>query len=217
MSAPSKDQGLSLIELVVAMAIFALVAIMGAQALTGMLRIRDGLERRSHDTAALAQASSLLRADISAALPLAFFPPASPLPQSAIRQRDGVFSLSVGGAPDLQPNGPAEARHHRVEWSVQNGKLTRRVWPVLYPADPDSLGPEQVVMTGVLGLRLRSYLDETGWIDGLPGQTGPATPGFDADTGGSGFEQYSNDLPAAIEVTLVTQDYGDIPILESYR
>ena len=57
----SRDRGLTLIELVVAMAVFALVAVMGLQSLSGSLRMRDGLTARAEDSAALAQAIAVLR------------------------------------------------------------------------------------------------------------------------------------------------------------
>ena len=68
----ARDRGLSLIELVAAMAIFALVAVMGAQALGGMIRLRQGIAARSAEAAALDRTASLLRADLAAVVPMLF-------------------------------------------------------------------------------------------------------------------------------------------------
>ena len=51
-----RDQGITLIELIVAMALFALVAVMGLQALNGMLRSRDRLSDMADETAGLSTA-----------------------------------------------------------------------------------------------------------------------------------------------------------------
>ncbi|WGW05913.1 type II secretion system protein GspJ [Tropicibacter oceani] len=214
MTRPGDDRGLSLIELVVAMAIFALVAIMGAQALTGMLRMRDGVTERARETAALAEATSLLRADLAAAVPVFFRPPDGSR-QSAIDFRDGSLSLSVAGQPSLRAEAGSQALT-RVEWRLQDGRLTRRVWPALYPARAASLGPEQLVYKGIEGLRLRSYVADIGWIEGtpLPGQDTAAS--FDEDRFVAP-SSYSDNLPLAVEVTLQTRAFGDIPLLESFR
>lgn len=216
MTRANKDAGLSLIELVIAMAIFALVAIMGAQALTGMLRMRDGVTQRADHTAALAKATSLLRSDLSAAVPMLFYPPGSPFPESSIRFREDRFGLSVGAQPSLT-SAPDDIPLTRVEWQIRDGRLTRRVWPALYPALESSLSPEQLVMEGVRALRLRTYVDEQGWVDGLQLLNSDPNVSFDEDSGAAGPSAYSSALPIAIEVTVETQDYGDIPLIESFR
>ena len=71
-------RGLSLIELVAAMAIFALVAVMGTQALVAMLRLRGDLAGRSDRSAGLARAAFLLRRDLAAAVLVVCLVPGGP-------------------------------------------------------------------------------------------------------------------------------------------
>ena len=66
------DTGLSLIELVVAMALFAMVAIMGLQSLTGTMRISERLTQIDSDTAELGNAVALLRNDLTSVVPMLF-------------------------------------------------------------------------------------------------------------------------------------------------
>ncbi|MGR3696731.1 MAG: PulJ/GspJ family protein, partial [Roseovarius sp.] len=49
------DRGLTLLELVAVLAIFSLVAVMGLQALSGMMRARDRLTDADEQAAALAR------------------------------------------------------------------------------------------------------------------------------------------------------------------
>lgn len=238
--APNADRGISLIELVLAMAIFALVAVMGAQALTGMIRMRDGLTSRSSQTAALAEVTSLLRADLSALVPMLFYPPDRAAPQAALRfRRRGdttVLALSRGGLAQFdssrtsslgsQPPGlNVGLKTGRVEWRLQNGALSRRFWPSLIPADPRSrlqtgqqLGAE---LGGISALRLRSYWPQIGWVDGATTQglgSGPVTAGAaDSDSSAGVIETYSDTLPLAVELTLVTGNFGDITLVESLK
>lgn len=218
------DCGVSLIELVVAMALFALVAVMGTQALTGMMRMRGGLQGRAEQAAVLDRSLSLLRADLRALVPMLFYPPERQPPQSALRFRNGLLGLSVGGQPALLATAvtvPQPLGIRRVEWQVQGDVLQRRSWPVLTPAQSSSRSPAQVVMTGVTGIRLRSYWADLGWV------TGAETTGFssasstgvalDGDSSAAAIEVYSSTLPLAVELTLETHNLGQITLVETLK
>lgn len=231
--APPSDQGLSLIELVLAMAIFALVAVMGAQALTGMIRMRADLTHRSDQTAALAEVTSLLRGDLNALVPMLFYPPQGAAPQAALRFVPGrqgtVLSLSRGGIAQFDRGGNTPARAGiktgRVEWHLQEGQLSRSFWPSLIPADPRSqvqTGAEfGAALGGIEALRLRSYWPQIGWVNGSQAQglapTSITAGASDADSGTAAVEVYSDSLPLAIELTLVTGSFGEISLVESLR
>ncbi|WP_417701870.1 type II secretion system protein GspJ [Pseudophaeobacter sp.] len=227
----TRDQGLSLIELVLAMGLFALVAVMGAQALTGMMRLRGDLTARADQSAALSELTSLLRADLAALVPMLFYPPDRGPPRSALgfshRENAVRLSLSRGGMarfdsplpPTSQPaRGMATGR---VEWQLQNGQLSRAVWSSLMPADRSSyhqvatgLAPR---LGGVQDLRLRSYWPQIGWVAGA--QAHGLQPGAvsDGDQAGIGSEVYSSSLPLAVELTLVTGNFGEISLIESLK
>ncbi|WP_212701026.1 type II secretion system protein GspJ [Thalassovita aquimarina] len=218
-------RGITLIELVVAMATFALVAVMGAQALTGMMRMRDDLSNRSGRNAELALATSLIRADLSAALPMLFYPPGNAAPRSALRQRGDVFALSVGGQPVMRPGQdggfPGSVRQ-RVEYRLDRttGTLLRRHWAALTPARADALSPEIPVLTGVTALRLRSFWDQIGWVDGVApprAVMGDGQHATDRDQTGAAPEVYSSALPLAVELTLDTESHGSITLLEALK
>ncbi|WP_136439668.1 type II secretion system protein GspJ [Pacificoceanicola onchidii] len=207
------DKGLSLIELVVAMAIFALVAIMGAQTLTGMLRMRNGITARSDDAAALAEATSLLRADMAAAIPMLFFAPDVSYAESAILFESGELGLSVGGQRGML-TGDNDIPLSRVSWRIEDGTLIRRTWPTLTPAATVRPTPDQPVMQGVDALRLRSYLPDVGWVEGLRVPSNTQDQAVDGDEGALIASSYSSGLPLGLEITLITRDYGAIPIVE---
>ncbi|OWU81684.1 hypothetical protein ATO6_23670 [Oceanicola sp. 22II-s10i] len=216
------DRGLTLIELVVAMAVFALVAVMGLQSLTGMMRLRERLGGMADDTARLATGLSLLRADLDAALPMVFFPPDGSLPRSALmfgpEAGAPVFEITVGGLP--APEGPDRPGGGigRVEWRLDPaaGTLARREWLALTPARADARMPETVVLTGVTGIALRSHWPMRGWIAGVSGNQFDTRPAGDGDAAPV-RSSYSSDLPDAVEVTLITRDHGRISLLESLK
>lgn len=227
MSRGQNNRGLTLIELVVAMAIFALVAVMGLQSLNVSLTLRDRLGARAGQASDLGQGLALLRNDLSAALPMVFFPPGQPRPASALREMRGTlgFSLSLGGQPGLHlAAGRVDARpRQRVDWRLDTGqqRLTRTAWPTLYPVSDTQQAPEVPVLDGVTGLSLRSFWVGQGWVGGLrpPGGTsagsvtGSGVSGDD-DTAAGAPEIYSSNLPAAVEITLQTEPWGEIVLLE---
>lgn len=202
-----RDRGLSLIELVVAMALFALVAVFGTQTLNVTLKNRDAFS--AHDTRArdLNLALALLRADLERAAPVVFFD-ADSAPQSALASDGpGRFSLSVHALPAT--DGRSATPFGRVSWRLDPGagQLMRR---------SHSDGIERLVLTGVNELRIRSFHSEHGWVSGIgPGLT-QNTP--DATDGDTSFAQvanrFSDSLPIALEVTLDVGGIGGIPVLE---
>lgn len=220
-------RGLTLIELIVALGIFALVAAMGLQSLTVSLSMRDRLGAQADTTNQLGQGIALLRNDLSSALPLLFFSPERSSPSSAIRRvRDGQgFSLSVGGQPGIRlvSGGLDAADKQRVDWRYHpaDERLSRQAWPTLYPLSASQQGPEVDVLEGVTGLSLRSYWTGQGWRPGLhsvlQAERGEQ-PERDEDIGGGvPPEIYSSGLPRAVEITLETRDFGRIVLVEYFQ
>lgn len=214
-----RDAGLTLIELVVAMAVFALIAIMGLQSLTGALRLRDDLSLRADRSAHLIQTTAQIRNDLARVVPVLFFPPDSPARHSALREiPSGGFAMSLSGVPLLSGLAPEDPGLRRVEWRFDDstGALTRLLWPTLYPVEAAQAGPDVLVLEGVRSLRLRSYWSGKGWISGLVDNeaVAPSPVSGDGDGGAFAPENYSDTLPRAMEITLETEEFGEITLVE---
>ncbi len=222
MKHPTNDTGMTLIELVVAMAIFALVAIMGLQSLTGTLRIRDRLITLDDQNAELGLALAMMRNDLTTLMPLLFYPPDRGAPKSALRltASGAKLAMSIGSQPGL--NDPEDTQIHRAEWRLdrENAQLYRRVWTTLTPANQTALQSEVLIMDGITDLNLRTYWDTQGWIDGANNpllELVNAGSSPDGDISGGLLETYSDILPLGIEITLTTQSYGALTMIESIR
>jgi len=198
---PPQDAGFSLMELVVVMAVFALVAIMGLQALSGTLRQRDRLVEIDTSTAALMNVMTLMRSDLQAGVPLLFHA-SDGAAQSAfdISPNQNSFAISVSGKQDLP--GEFTAGLGRVTWHLDpaSGNLTRQSWPVLNPADSGVASPKVVVATKISRLSFRILSPERIWIAGKNMIAG----------------NVSSTLPKAVEVSLSTQTHGVVRLLVSY-
>lgn len=138
------DRGLTLLELVAATAIFALVAVMATQALTGGLIQRRALGGTAEQAAALARTLALLRQDLAAAVPLPHLPAAGPRGAPLEPLPTGGFALSRA-APD--------GGFARVVWRVDPGRseLIRATAPLTGAGSPEA---GEALLPGVTAIRL---------------------------------------------------------------
>jgi general secretion pathway protein J len=199
--ADAGTRGLTLIELVAALAIFALVAVMGLQTLSGMMRARDRTGDAAAEAAALARALVLLRSDLKAAADLPFWPPDALEPEPPLLDlsaEEGRFALSTEARAVLP--GAQSAGTERVIWRLdrQGGRLLRSSWPVLNPASGAARTRETVILEEVAGLRMRAYAGpEEGWIGGW----------------GQSPDVLQSDLPRAMEIVVQSERYGALRVL----
>jgi general secretion pathway protein J len=214
-------RGLSLIELVVAMALFALVAVMGLQTLNGTIRTRDALSDRDNRDRDLALTLALMRTDLDYLAPLLFYPPQG-APESAVHLDDGGgrFGLSIAVAGEADGG----ATFQRAEWRLDpdSGQLSRSVWPVTMPDRVNQRHRDRVLLSGVQSIRFRSYWIGLGWVAGTGTNLfGRANAPPDPADGDAIFARvrdvYSDTLPAAIEIVFTLDGVGEIRILEALQ
>lgn len=167
-----RDTGLTLLELVAATAIFALVSLMALQALTGGLIQRQVIETADAEQAALQRTLALLRQDLSAAVPLPWLPGSADQARPLARPSGGGFALSRAGLPaGFDPGDPGLAR---VVWRVDptGQQLRRQVLPLMASASPEP--PEHTILDGVSAIRLTPRGAWPEAPEGLP-------PGFELE------------------------------------
>jgi general secretion pathway protein J len=199
----ASDNGLTLIELIVVMAVFALVATMSIQALSGTLRTRDRLSKVEAETASISRAMALLRADLQAAVPMDFSTPNGRIMSAfdlAVGGQELAFSLSGRHAlPGEQTAGLG-----RVIWRFDRGQglLIRQSWSTLMPADQTSLGPEVVIADQIAGFVVRTLDGQGNWVTGPDPALGSGT---------------SSGLPRAVDVVIDSRVFGAISTLVGYR
>ncbi|MCC6303857.1 MAG: prepilin-type N-terminal cleavage/methylation domain-containing protein [Rhodobacteraceae bacterium] len=150
--------GFTLIELVAAIAIFALVAVMGLEALTMGIRAETRLIAADEADRALFRTLALLRRDLALAVPVPFLPPAGTAEAAWLAPAGADrFAVSVAGQARLP--GAGEAGLGRVEWQLDRatGVLSRRFWPTLAPREATAAGPAVALLEGVQSLALDEF------------------------------------------------------------
>jgi general secretion pathway protein J len=180
-----RERGFTLVEVLVALTIFGLIAAGGVAILSFSVRAQGATAAKLDDVTALNRTVSVLSADLAQAQ----FRPARD-------ERGTVLPAFVGeGASTLDPmlrlvrggwsnlDGLARPSAQKVAYRVVNGTLERISWPML---DGAVAQPPAALLTGVREARLR-YRFRGAWSDRWDG-SGPAP------------------LPDALELRLVRRD-----------
>ena len=200
----AQDRGLTLLELVAVLSIFAMVAVMGLQALGGMMRARDRISDADERAAALSRGLALLRSDLKSAAVLPFWPPESIEPEPAFLDQSadqGLLAFSTSGQPVLPEDQLAGLSRVIWRYDRDDERLIRQVWPVLRPASEAARAPEMVIFDNIASFRVSTYASpEEGWVAGwgLPGPVPrPA-------------------LPDAVDIQFDSDVYGPLRVMVSY-
>lgn len=191
------DQGFSLLELVVVLAIFALVALTGTQVIRAAIQADTRLSEIGDDSRELAVALALLRRDLGAAIGIGFVSPAGAA-EPPLRIGAEGFSLSVGGLGF----GPQDSGFGRVVWRLDraSGALTRQVWTTLTPAAPQAGSGEVTLLRDVRAISVEAFQLPGGW-----------QPGFTADP------RQPVSLPRALRVRIDHARYARLDTVVSLQ
>ena len=203
--AKSRQTGFTLLELLVAMGIFALMAAMAYGGLNAIINERQETDKHAERLAQLQTSFLWLSRDIEQ------------MTNRKIRDEYGDSQLALSSAEVGQfqleftrggwrnPVGRARSNLQRVAYGVREDKLIRAYWNVLDRAQ-DSKPLETVLLDGVTRMDLRflsvqkadqqAGQDKQEWVDSWPGNSLGVEP--------------SDDPPQAVEVTLETEAEGRI-------
>lgn len=185
-----RDSGFTLVEMMVALLIFGLVAAAGVSIMSFSVDNQQIVRLRTHRLGELQRARAALKADLAQA---AARPTRSPDGRAAVRAFAGG-EQKVGGPlialarrgwdnPDAAPRASIQA----VEYRLTEGRLERRARPAL---DGAQARPPQVLLTGVTAGEV-AFLVRGQWIGAL--RNGPGQP-----------------LPQAVRLDLTLDDYGPV-------
>ena len=193
-AAAARQQGFTLLELLVALAIFALVSVMAYGGLATVLDQQFATEEIAGQLARLQKTYLVMQRDFEQIVP------------RPVRDEFGETMAPLLSGTQLQftrggwnnPAGHPRSSLRRIGYRLEEQSLVRYAWSVLDRAQ-NSEPLEQPLLEGVTEIRTR-YIDGGGeWQDSWP-------PGTTVATGAeAGFS-----LPLAVEVQLEHERFGPI-------
>ncbi len=190
--------GFTLLELLIALAIFALLAVMAYGGLSKVLATEDILAEQLDRLTEVQRTFTFLEHDILQAVPRPVrneFGDVQPylLGRDPLMVRDQpLLALTRGGYPN--PLGARRSNLLRVDWRLKDDDLYRDTWPVLDRAQ-DTQPRSRRFCTRVERFNLRYLDDKKKW------QTQWPPPGQAAQT---------LVMPLAVEITLELADWGEL-------
>lgn len=198
----ARAAGFTLLEVLVAVGIFALFSAMAYGSLLRILDTRDRLDAERDFWRTLSLSLMLVEDDLAHARSRTVRgidglerPAFLGLPVDNRALGDPSLEFTRGGQMVLGDG--ARSDMQRVGYQLREGTLSRLVWPAL--DQPVVSEPRAApLLEHVEELRVRFYMQPGGWVNSWPAttQTGVAMP--------------NNALPAAVELTLKLEGRGEI-------
>ncbi|CAD5109762.1 type II secretion system minor pseudopilin GspJ [Zestomonas carbonaria] len=191
-----RAHGFTLLELLIAIAIFAVLALATYRMLDSVLRSDEATRVQEQRLRELTRALAVFERDLLQVT-------ARPVRDGYGESRPALVGQS-GDSTTLEftrtgwrnPTGQRRSRVQRVRWQLSGEQWQRRYWLVLDQAQ-DSQPQAQQVLDGVTRFAVR-YLDEEGrWLDGWPDSDGEN-------------EDDLRKLPRALEMTIEHRHYGQL-------
>ena len=182
----AQQEGFTLLELLVALLVFSVLATMAYGGLSAVLRGRDHIEQATAKLGSLQMFFRLLERDLAQSLPRGYRDSLGSSQPAFVggAGHDNLIELTTAGNPDpLRPDAPDPVR---IDYRLDGGVLTRRIWPVL-DRTQQTTAVAVPVLTGVAAVNVRFY--DITWRDTWP----PLVSG-------------GLILPRAVEFTLTLKD-----------
>lgn len=190
-----KQSGFTLLELLVAIGIFALLAAMAYGGLNNVMIARKITTEHAERLSQLQMAFLWLGRDIEQAIDRPIRDEYGDSRGALLGVETGQYQLELTHTGWRNPAGRARSNLQRVAYGVRDGNLMRIYWNVLDRAQ-DSQPLESVLLDGVEKLELRFLNQQNKWQNAWPSlQLGSVA---------------SDKPPKAVEVTLETKAEGRI-------
>lgn len=192
----SRDYGFTLIEVMVAMAVFGVMSLLAYLSLGQTLANADMLSERMDRLQSVQRTISYLSTELLQAAPRPVRVELGSAPSAALRSSlgsDFALELTHGGWPN--PAGVPRSTLQRTAYRIEDGELIRYHWNVLDRTVNNT--PITTVMldeVDSLAFRFLNVNDE--WIGQWPPLAAQAGPG--------------TSLPRAVQIVLVLPDEGEI-------
>lgn len=194
-------RGFTLLEIIVVVLVFSVMSVMAYGGLRSVLRTRAGIETAMTRTADLQRAYMRLRSDFQNLRDRPARDQYGDAQAALSIDRDGHLRLIRGG--QRNPLGTSRSSLERIEYTFKDHALRRASWRAIdLPQKSEPI--DLVLLARVEEVRWRFLDTAYEWQTEWP---------TDASRRGSSTSSASEAPPLAVEITLVTQDWGETRLL----
>lgn len=192
----NRSRGFTLLELLIAIAIFALLALGTYRMLDSVLRTDSTTRAHEQQLRELVRAMGAFERDLAQVVVRPARDPFGEARAALLGDDEGGSAIEWTRAGWRNPLGSPRANLQRVRWQLSGEQWQRRYWNVLDQAQ-DTQPQVQQALDGVTRVQLR-YLDQEGtWL--------PSWPPL-----GRTEDEALEDLPRAVELVLEHRRYGEL-------
>lgn len=198
-----KQQGFTLMEVLIAVAITAIIGLGVWQVIGGVVRSRDRVDDVAKDFEGLQTAFLLIERDINQIVNR----PVRNLYgdfEPALTSRDQAYALVLTHGGWRNPLGSRRSGLQRSAYELIGEELHRRYWVTLDRAEEDG-SHDQLLLDGVTDLTIRFLTDDNEWVDDWPASDNGGSP---SETGTRKRPEAT--LPRAIELTVTQRRFGKL-------
>lgn len=189
-----RERGFSLLELLVAVSVFAVISAVAYGGLSSVLQTRQQTDQHARQLQALQQTLAMVQRDLTQAVARPVRDPFGDS-QPALYQREGSYLLAFTRAGRSNLLGRRQSELQHIAYGLEEDRLVRYVWPVLDA--PQGAEPYTVVLLeGVSDVQLRFLDGVREWQGSWPP---PALP----------QELSDSTLPLGVEILLELEQWGD--------
>jgi len=193
----SQQKGFTLLELVIAMGVFALMSAMAYSGLNSVMNTRAHADVQADRLAQLQKAFLIIGRDIEQAIERPVRDNYADVLEPISGGGYGSSILELSRTGRANPMGLPRSHLQRVGYEVQDDQLLRKVWPVLDRA-LDTEPYEGVMLEGIKAVDLRFMDGNKEW------QTQWPQPNL------GGTSTAPAVMPWAVEITIDLEDWGRI-------
>ncbi len=190
-------------EMLIAVAITAIIGLGVWQVIAGVVRSRDRVDTVATDFEGLQTAFLLIERDMNQIVNR----PVRNLYgdfEPALSSRDNAYALVLTHGGWRNPLGSRRSELQRSAYELIGEKLHRRYWIALDRAQEDG-SHDQVLLDGVTDLTIRFLTGDNDWVDDWPPSengTGPSPTGTRS--------RPRDTLPRAVELTITHRRFGKL-------